>query len=213
MWGWVLAFSLVAALLTITPGIDTALVIRSTLGAGRATGLRTAAGICSGVVTWGFLSAVGVSAVLTASRVAYDVLRLVGAAYLVYLGVRTLLATRRGGGDVADAEAAASAARLGGRGRAAYRTGLMTNLLNPKVGVFYVTLLPQFIPAGAPVLGTSLLLAGIHATQGILWLSLVVVVVHRAGAAMRRAAVRRWLERLTGVVLIGFGARVALERV
>jgi RhtB (resistance to homoserine/threonine) family protein len=212
MWGSVLAFALVAALLTVTPGIDTALVIRTTLAAGRATGLRTAAGICTGVVTWGMLSAVGVSAVLTASRVAYDVLRLLGAAYLVVLGVRTLLAARRGRAPVAGDEAGAELPGVAGS-RAAFRTGLLTNLLNPKVGVFYVTLLPQFIPAGTPVLGMSVLLAGIHAVEGIAWLSLLVLVVHRLGMAMRRPSVRRALERVTGVVLVGFGVRVALERV
>src|SRR5579884_1012279 len=98
MWGSVLAFALVAALLTITPGIDTALVIRNTLQGGRATGLRTSLGICTGLIVWGLLSALGVTAVVTASRVAYAVLRFAGAAYLVFLGVRTLLLARRSAG-------------------------------------------------------------------------------------------------------------------
>src|SRR5579884_1538036 len=207
MWGSVLAFALVAALLTITPGIDTALVIRNTLQGGRATGLRTSLGICTGLIVWGLLSALGVTAVVTASRVAYDVLRFAGAAYLVFLGVRTLLVARR---DAAPVGAPAIASR---RSRAAFRTGMLNNLLNPKVGVFYVTLLPQFIPAGASVLGMSVLLAGVHFVEGVIWLSLLTLVVHRASRVMRRAAVRRTLERLTGLVLIGFGARVALERV
>lgn len=209
---WVLAFALVAALLTITPGVDTALVIRNTLAGGRGAGLRTSAGVCSGVLTWGLLSAVGVSAVLTASRVAYDVLRVAGAAYLLLLGVRTLLATRRSSSSRDEAGPAPGAARSPARVRAAYRTGMLTNLLNPKVGVFYVTLLPQFIPAGVAVLPASLLLAGIHACEGIVWLALVTLGVNRARAAMRRPSVRRALERVTAVVLIGFGARVALER-
>jgi threonine/homoserine/homoserine lactone efflux protein len=209
MWSSVLAFAALAALLTITPGIDTALVIRATLGGGRRTGLRTAAGICSGLIVWGLLSAVGVSAVLTASRVAFDALRIAGAIYLVYLGVRTLLASRRddGGGDAPGGSAAMPMSR-----RAAFRVGLLNNLLNPKVGVFYVTLLPQFIPAHTPVLPMSLLLAGVHAVEGIAWLSALTLVVSRVGAVMRRAAVRRALERVTGLVLIGFGARVAAER-
>lgn len=211
--GWILAFALVAALLTITPGVDTALVIRNTLAGGRACGLRTSAGVCSGVVTWGVLSAAGVSAVLTASRAAYDVLRVAGAAYLLVLGVRTLLATRRSrrpAAAVADAPPQEQAPPA--HARAAFRAGMLTNLLNPKVGVFYVTLLPQFIPAGAPVLPASLLLAGIHATEGIVWLAGVTLAVSRARAVMQRPSVRRGLERVTGVVLIGFGARVALER-
>ncbi len=207
---WIVAFALVAALLTITPGVDTALVIRNTLAGGRGCGLRTSAGVCSGVLTWGLLSAVGVSAVLTASRVAYDVLRVAGAVYLLFLGVRTLLATRRPRAGDGIALAGVPAASV--RARAAFRAGLLTNLLNPKVGVFYVTLLPQFIPAGVRVLPASLLLAGIHAVEGIVWLGLVTLAVSRARAVMRRPSVRRGLERVTGLVLIGFGARVALER-
>lgn len=206
MWASVLGFALVAALLTITPGIDTALVIRNTLQGGRRVGLQTSLGICSGLIVWGLLSALGVTAVVTASRVAYDVLRLAGAAYLVYLGVRTLVASRR-----PDAEVLSVAPARGGG--AAFRTGMLNNLLNPKVGVFYVTLLPQFIPAGAPVLGMSVLLASVHFAEGVVWLSLLTLLVHRASRVMRRPAVRRTLERMTGLVLLGFGARVALERV
>jgi threonine/homoserine/homoserine lactone efflux protein len=213
MWTSVLAFALVAGLLTVTPGVDFALVLRNTLAAGRATGLRTSLGICSGLLVWGVLSAVGVSAVLAASRAAYDALRIAGAAYLLYLGGRTLLATRRGrAAGTPDAGGRGLASRAPRSTRAAFRTGLLNNLLNPKVGVFYVTLLPQFIPAHAPVLGVSMLLASIHAVEGIAWLALVTVVVSRVGAVMRREPVRRALERVTGAVLIGFGARVALER-
>jgi threonine/homoserine/homoserine lactone efflux protein len=97
--------------------------------------------------------------------------------------------------------------------RAAFRTGMLTNLLNPKVGVFYLTLLPQFIPAGTSVLGVSVLLASVHFVEGVLWLSLVTLAVHHASRLLRRASVRRTMERITGLVLLGFGARVALERV
>jgi threonine/homoserine/homoserine lactone efflux protein len=207
MWGSVLAFTLVAAVITITPGVDTALVIRNTLAGGRGTGLRTSAGVCTGLVTWGLLSALGVSAVVTASRVGFDILRFAGAAYLVYLGARSLLGTRRRGVDDADVEPA-----LPVRARAPYRNGLANNLLNPKIGVFYLTLLPQFVPAGTSVLGVSVLLASINAVEAMIWLSVITVAVTRARAVLRRPAVRRRLERVTGVVLIGFGARIALER-
>ena len=207
MWASVLGFALVAALLTITPGIDTALVVRSTLQGGRRVGLWTSLGICCGLIVWGLLSVLGVTAVVTASRVAYDVLRLGGAAYLVYLGVRTLLAARR------DDDAMLAAGMVPRSGRAAFRTGMLNNLLNPKVGVFYLTLLPQFIPAGAPVLGVSVLLASVHFVEGVLWLSLMTLAVHHASRLLRRAPVRRTMERVTGLVLLGFGARVALERV
>jgi threonine/homoserine/homoserine lactone efflux protein len=211
MWGSVVGFAVVAALLTVTPGIDTALVIRNTLQGGRAVGLRTSLGICCGLIVWGLLSALGVTAVVTASRVAFDALRLAGAAYLIFLGVRTLLATR--GGDARDGGDRLGVADGRGRGRAAFRTGMLNNLLNPKVGVFYVTLLPQFVPAGTSVLGVSVLLASVHFVEGVLWLSLITLVVHRAARLMRRPAVRRGMERVTGLVLLGFGARVALERV
>ncbi len=170
MWGSVLAFSLVAALITITPGVDTALVIRNTLAGGRSVGLRTSAGVCTGLVTWGLLSALGVSAVVTASRVGFDILRFAGAAYLVYLGARSLLGTRRRG--VEDAEPA-----LPVRARAPYRNGLANNLLNPKIGVFYLTLLPQFVPAGTSALGVSVLLASINAVEAMIWLSVITVAV------------------------------------
>lgn len=206
VWTSVLGFAVVAALLTITPGIDTALVIRSTLQGGRRTGLVTSLGICCGLIVWGLLSALGVTAVLTASRVAFDVLRLCGAAYLVVLGVRTLLFAQRSEAEVVAPPAARS-------GRAAFRIGMLNNLLNPKVGVFYLTLLPQFIPAGATVLGVSALLASVHFVEGLIWLSLLTFAVHHAARLLRRASVRRTMERITGLVLLGFGARVALERV
>ncbi|HEV7676983.1 MAG TPA: LysE family translocator [Candidatus Dormibacteraeota bacterium] len=214
MWASIVAFVLVAALLTITPGVDMALVIRNTVAGGRSVGLRTSAGVACGLVSWGLLSAMGVSALVAASRVAYDVLRFAGAAYLIWLGVRALLATRTRAGE--PAAGSGEVGQLPPRARAVrrpFRTGILNNLLNPKIGVFYATLLPQFIPAGASVLGVSVLLAAIHAVEGILWLSLLTVVVSRAGSVMRRPAVRRRLERLTGVVLIGFGARIALEHV
>ena len=135
-------------------------------------------------------------------------LRVAGAGYLLLLGVRTLLAARRS----REVPVQDGVTDVGRRSVGPYRTGMLTNLLNPKVGVFYVTLLPQFIPRGVPVLPASLLLAGIHAVEGIIWLSLVCFAVSRAGALLRRASVRRGLERVTGLVLIGFGARVAVER-
>lgn len=200
-----LAFTAVAALLTVTPGVDTAVVLRSALAGGRRAAALTTLGVCSGLLAWGTVAALGVAAVLTASRTAYDVLRLVGAAYLVYLGARTL----RAAGRDHPAEGTAPSGAL--RPWAAYRTGLVSNLLNPKIGVFYVTFLPQFVPAGAPVLATTLLLATIHVLQGLLWLSLVALFVHRSRRVLGRPNVRRGLERVTGAVLLAFGARLALE--
>lgn len=197
-----LTFAAFAALLTITPGVDTALVIRMSIAGGARRGRLAALGVCSGVVVWGFASAAGITALLSASERAYDTLRIAGALYLIWLGVRALFARREdegeSGGDVSPA--------------AAFRTGLLSNLLNPKVGAFYLSVLPQFIPKGMPVLATSLLLAAVHAVEGILWLFLVASLTARLGGVLRRPSIKRRLEQVTGAVLVAFGIRLALER-
>lgn len=200
------AFSAVAALLTVTPGLDTVLVLRSSIAGGRRAGAASALGVCCGLLVWGLATALGVAALLAASVVAYDAIRIAGAVYLVVLGVRTLLALRR---DGEPPEVVACGQRTPGT---AFRQGLTTNLLNPKVGVFYVTLLPQFVPEGAPVLATTLLLAGVHALQGVLWLGGIAWAAGRARALLSRAEIRRRLEAVTGLVFIGFGVRLALSR-
>jgi threonine/homoserine/homoserine lactone efflux protein len=202
-----LSFAAVAALFTLTPGLDTALVIRTALRGGRTAAIVAGIGVSTGVLIWGALAGVGITAVLTASRLAYDILRWVGAAYLLYLGIRSLLAVRTTASDTE--QPAPDAPR---NWFAAYRMGLLTNLTNPKVGVFYMSLLPQFIPVDVPALPASLLLAAIHASEGTIWLSLVAWGVARLGAVMMSARVRKALEGLTGMVLIGFGVRLAVER-
>jgi threonine/homoserine/homoserine lactone efflux protein len=201
--GAVVAFSAFAALLTITPGLDTALVIRTSLRGTARAGRMTALGVCLGVLVWGAAGALGLTAVLTASKRAYDVVRIAGAAYLIWLGARALFA--RAAADDSGESAPSSPA-------GAFRAGLLSNLLNPKVGAFYVSVLPQFIPEGAPVFATSMLLATAHALQGILWLFLVASLVGRLGARLQRPNVKRRLEQLTGIVLIALGARLALDR-
>ena len=185
----ILTFALVALLLTLTPGADTALVLRSSIASGRRAGVVCTLGICTGTMTWAAASSLGISALVAASRVAFDVLRFGGAAYLVWLGIS---AFRSHGQAVV---------RPPGR---AYRDGLVTNLLNPKIGVFYATLLPQFTSS----FWTALLLAGIHAAMGLVWLAGVATVADRAAATLSSEAWRRRLERVTGVVLLGFGVRV-----
>jgi threonine/homoserine/homoserine lactone efflux protein len=197
----ILAFTAVAAVLTITPGVDMALVTRMTLERGPRAARFTAAGICSGLLVWAALSAVGVAALLATSAEIYTVLRLAGAAYLVYLGVQGLL--RAAGPGPIDAP------RPHG---SPFRTGLVTNLLNPKIAVFYTTFLPQFVGPGDPVLPTSLLLASIHAGLSLVWLSAYGSFVARAGDRLRRGGARRALEAVSGFVLVGLGVRLALER-
>ena len=208
MDGQVLAFAGVAALLTITPGADMALVTRNALAGGRRAALFTTFGINAGLFAWAALSAVGLAAVLSASAEAYTTLRVVGAAYLVYLGIQAI----RSAGREPDRECpeAGDAARSG-RSRA-FRQGLLTNLLNPKIAVFYSTLLPQFVSPGDPVVLKSLLLAAIHNLMGLVWLSAYAHAVTRSRDLLSRPRVRRGLDRLTGAVLVGLGARLALER-
>jgi threonine/homoserine/homoserine lactone efflux protein len=218
----ILAFTGVAALLTISPGPDMALMLRNVLRGGSRVVLPTALGTCTGLFAWGAMSSLGIAALLAASAGLYTVLRLAGAAYLVILGLLALraAATGRHDGDPGAALAGAPdtvpgavpVTAPGTMTRAAgFRSGLLTNLLNPKIGVFYATLLPQFIPPGAPPLATSLQLAGIHAALGIAWLCLYGGLLARAGDIVRRGRVRRVLEGLTGAVLVALGLRVALD--
>ncbi|MGY1723691.1 LysE family translocator [Blastococcus sp. SYSU DS0533] len=200
----VLAFAVVAAVLTVTPGLDTALVLRAALTRGRREAAATAAGIVAGLFAWGAAAAVGVSTLLTASHVAYDVLRLAGAAYLVWFGVRLLVRAPR-----ARPEPAGSAVRGGSSARRAARVGLTTNLLNPKVAVFYAALLPQFLPTGRDPLASGLLLAGVHAVLSVAWFALLIGLASALGRWLRRPRTVRAIDAVTGTVLVGFGVRLA----
>jgi threonine/homoserine/homoserine lactone efflux protein len=200
-----LLFVGIAALLTITPGADMAMVSRSVLIGGRREAFATTLGILAGCLVWAIVSAAGVAAVLAASRTAYDALRLVGAAYLVWLGVQSLLAARRGdyrGGEVRPQTGRTSA----------FRQGLLTNLFNPKIAVFYSTFLPQFIGPGDPALLLSILLAGVHIGFGLVWLTTYAWLLDRAVTAFKSSRVRRALDVLTGTVLVALGLRLAAER-
>jgi RhtB (resistance to homoserine/threonine) family protein len=201
-----LVFVGVVALLTITPGADMAMVARSVFTRGRRDAFATTLGISAGCLVWAFASALGVAALLAASRTAYDALRLVGAAYLVWLGVQSLLAARRG------AAAPEPVANAGERRPSPFRQGLLTNLFNPKIAVFYSTFLPQFIAPGDPVVALSLALAGVHIALGVAWLSLYAWLLHRAVAAFKGSRLRRALDAVTGTVLVGLGLRLAAER-
>jgi threonine/homoserine/homoserine lactone efflux protein len=194
------AWTGLVALLTVTPGADMALVARSALAAGRREALWTTAGIASGLLVWAAASAVGVAALLAASAGAYDALRLAGAAYLIALGLRSIL------------RAGTPPPAPGGRGGGAYATGLVSNVANPKIVVFYSTVLPGFVPEGEPVLGWSLVLAAIHAVCSLVWLSAYAWALHRARGMLERPRVRRALDRTTGAVLVALGARLAAYR-
>lgn len=201
----IVAFSGVAMLLTITPGVDMALVTSSALARGRRAALSTTLGIVSGLVAWGAVSALGIAALLAASATAFTLLKLAGAAYLVILGVRTLWRARGGGAVPKQSRPALDR-------RSAFGQGLVSNLLNPKIAVFYSTLLPQFLEPGDPVLAGSLLLTSIHAAMSLAWLTGYASLVAGAGDRLRRPAVRRALDAVTGSVLVALGVRLAFER-
>jgi threonine/homoserine/homoserine lactone efflux protein len=192
----------VLALLTISPGADMALVAKITLERGRRAALVATVGICSGLFVHATASALGLSVILATSAEAFTIVKLVGAAYLTYLGIQAVRSSFRH-------DHAVSSPR---RGANPFLQGVFSNVLNPKVAVFYLTFLPQFMSPGDNVLARSLAFAVAHALMGIAWLSAYAYVVSRISAALGRAGVGRWLERVTGGVLIGLGARLALER-
>ena len=197
-----LAFIPVALLLTLLPGADTALVTRNALTVGRTGARWTIVGIMTGCLIHATASALGLSAILATSARAYETVKLVGAAYLVWIGVQSIRNAER-------AQRVEGPARIDGH---PFMQGFLTNILNPKVALFYLTFLPQFIPAGAPVLRTSLLLAMIHNLLGFAWLSLYARFVDRMRVALTRPVVKAWLERVTGGALVALGARLAWDR-
>ena len=200
----IVAAALVLALLTVSPGADMALVAKVTLQRGRSDAFVTTVGICSGLFVHATASALGLSVILATSAEAFTAVKLAGAAYLAYLGIRSLRASLHP--EVPQAAVASS------RSAGPFVQGLFSNVLNPKVAVFYITFLPQFIDPRGNVLAQSLVLAAVHAVMGLLWLTAYAYVLGRVARALASGTLRRILERVTGVVLIGLGARLAFER-
>jgi threonine/homoserine/homoserine lactone efflux protein len=200
-----LAFAAAAMVLIITPGMDTALVLRTSAVEGHRRGLATVAGICTGCLVWGTSVALGLGALLVASHTAYALVKWAGAAYLAWLGIN-LLVKPRDRFAPASAEVPQKRSRFGAFGR-----GLGTNLLNPKCGVFYVSFLPMFVPRGWPV-GPSLFgLCLAHVVMSFGWLAFVAMASAPLGKLLVRPGVARWLDRATGCVFLAFGAKLALD--
>ena len=199
------AFCLAAGLLTITPGLDTALVLRTAAVEGPKQAALAGLGICLGTIAWAAAVGFGLGALFAASHVAYEVLKWVGAAYLVWLGLHLILRPR----ERFDIEGGPAAPRTGAGW---LWKGLLNNLLNPKAGVFYVSFLPQFVPAGVPVAPFCVLLGTLHACMGLPWFGAIIGATRPIAGALQRAPVVRWLDRLTGGLFVGFGVRLALER-
>jgi threonine/homoserine/homoserine lactone efflux protein len=206
-----LAFVSVSIVIIVTPGPDTAITIRNTLFGGRGAGLFTALGISCGLTTWAVATSAGIVALLVASEPLFLAVKYAGAAYLVYLGIHALLeAIRPTAGGLGVVAADRPVRRL--TPFAAFRQGLISDLGNPKIAVFFASLLPQFVPAGAATFGSLLLLGVVFALMTFVWLTLYALVIARAGDLLRQPRVRRAIEGLTGTVLVALGLRIAAEQ-
>jgi threonine/homoserine/homoserine lactone efflux protein len=200
----VLAFIGAASLIILLPGPDTLVVLRSLLRQGPHTARRTALGVLTGLTVWAVAAVVGLSALLRASHDGYDALRIAGAVYLCVIGVQAL----RSRGVTAELESSPARRRILGTG---FVGGLTTDLLNPKVGVFFVTFLPAFVPRHEPVGLVTLLLGAIFVVETGLYFVVFLRFAERIVGWLRRPRLRKMLDRGTGAVLIGFGVRLALE--
>jgi threonine/homoserine/homoserine lactone efflux protein len=205
----IVTFVPAAALLVIAPGPDSLLVLRNSARGGRRAGLATAAGTVTGLLVWAAVAALGLAALLRASEIGYLIVRWAGAAYLVFLGSQLIWRSSHGGSGDERSTPVPVAHR---RRLAEYLAGAGTNLLNPKVGIFFVSFLPVFIPRDVPAGPAALVLGGIFVAEGIVWLAAIALLGDRLNAVVSRASVRRRIERLTGLVMIGFGVRLAVER-
>jgi threonine/homoserine/homoserine lactone efflux protein len=201
-----LAFVGISLLLAVTPGPDMAVVTKNALAHGRRGVVLTTTGIGLALAIWVTATAVGLSAVVRASSELLFVLKLAGAAYLGYLGIRTLIESRRRPADLLEGSPPAAPAHV------IFRQGFLSAISNPKLGVFFVTFLPQFVVQGQALLPRLLELGLIFAMIGWIWLNVYGFLVTRIREFITAPRVRQWMERVTGVVLLGFGARLAVER-
>jgi threonine/homoserine/homoserine lactone efflux protein len=202
-------FITVAGVIVITPGVDMALVTSNGLRGGREPALATALGVNLGVAIWALAAALGLAAAVKASQTLFDAVRLAGAVYLVLLGLRAVLNAR---GSTPSDGIGPSNHDLVDRRASAFRQGLMTNLLNPKMALFFTSLLPQFVDRGGNPLAGLLTLGAVFNLLGLVWLTGLALVVARSRVTLARPRIRRLQERLTGTVLIGLGVRIALDR-
>jgi threonine/homoserine/homoserine lactone efflux protein len=214
MWdSQVLAFAGIALLLTLSPGQDTLLVIRNTLAGGLRAGFASVVGIMTGLAVHALLAALGLTLILVRSAQAFAIVKLVGAAYLTYLGVQCLRsAWRARSRAAAPCGPAPRTASAGISRRRAWAQRVLTNALNPKVALFYLAFLPQFIRPGDNVALKSLLLVGLHATMGLVWLTVVARTVTRTAAWLAQSTVKRRLDFAIGALFTALGIRLAIER-
>ncbi|MFF2083625.1 LysE family translocator [Nocardia sp. NPDC058176] len=201
----VLSFTLASIVLVLLPGPDTLVVIRSLVRGGRGAGIRTAAGVLCGLAVWVGAAVLGLSALLRASEIGYDVLKVVGACYLVWLGVQSLRALRQPATYI-EVGPTAPMDRLGNFG-----AGFLTDILNPKIGVLFVSFLPGFVPDGYSPVWTTLGLGALYIALTALYCAALVVASGSISTWMRTTRIRRRIDAVTGLVLVGFGVRLATE--
>jgi threonine/homoserine/homoserine lactone efflux protein len=210
-----ISFTLASVLIVLLPGPDSLVVVRGLVRGGRRGGATTAAGVLCGLVVWVAATSLGLSALLRASEIGYDALKVAGACYLIWIGIRSLLSVRRTGEELAavevegDGPMAPARPRLGGSGFAA---GFLTDILNPKVGVFFVSFLPGFVPHGDHAVGLTTLAFGAFFTilTALYFLGLIAL-SGTIAAWMASPRIRRRLDAMTGLVLVGFGVKLATE--
>jgi threonine/homoserine/homoserine lactone efflux protein len=200
-----IAFIAVASILVVTPGLDVALVLRTAVAGGPRPAAFASMGIALGCLLWGAAVSVGLGALLAASELAFTIVKWVGAAYLFYLGLKLMLRPR----ERFDATFKRSP-RL--NPMQSLRQGLLTNILNPKIGVFYVTFLPQFVPDGANVASFSFLLTAIHVVLGLVWFAVLIAATMPMSKLLRRPRVVQVMDRLTGGIFLLFGAKLVLAK-
>ncbi|MCS3418516.1 LysE family translocator [Pseudomonas yamanorum] len=198
-----LAFTFAATLLTLTPGLDTALVLRTATVEGKQQALRATLGINAGCLLWGAAVAFGLGALIAVSEVAFNVLKYCGAAYLAWLGLNMLVRPRR---SLASVEAD------GKPGANWFLKGMLGNVLNPKVGIFYVSFLPQFIPQGHSLVGWTFGLVSIHVLISLVWSLILIGATQPLAGVLRREKVIQWMDRTTGMIFVLFAARLAFSK-
>ena len=198
-----LAFTFAATLLTLTPGLDTALILRTATVEGRRQAFHAALGINAGCLLWGAAIAFGLGALIAVSELAFNLLKYCGAAYLCWLGLNMLIRPRHSLSPVETDNKA---------GTNWFFKGMMGNVLNPKVGVFYVSFLPQFIPQGQPLVAWTFGLVSIHVVIGLIWSTALIGATQSLAGVLRRGKVIQWMDRTTGMIFVLFAARLALSK-
>jgi threonine/homoserine/homoserine lactone efflux protein len=197
-----LQFAVVAGVMTLVPGLDFTLILRTALTQTKRVSFAAGLGISLGLVAWALAAAAGLSALLAASDLAFTVMRFVGAAYMIYLGARFLWHSRNA--EVAFS-AHLSAAESGWTG---FRRGVLTNVLNPKIGVFYIAILPPFIPADSNVISAALLLGSVHVIESMLYFTAIILAAGFFKAQFERPRLRAAIDRVAGILILGFGLKL-----